>query len=101
MIKALQDQVVIEPKKDEKSAGGIILTTPQPKGVNSWEGTVVDVGPGKWESGKFVETTLKVGARVLYHTYPTGCDYETSDRKKKYVIVSERQVVAVLDDAKE
>jgi chaperonin GroES len=95
MIEALMDQVVIEPRIDKVSKGGIILVEKDDNRIPSSEGTVVAVGPGKWESGIFVKTNVKVGSRVLYHNYPSGVKYVT-DEKRALTIIQERQIVAVL-----
>lgn len=102
MIQALMDQVVIEPIVETKSKGGILLPGNKDGRQDSSEGTVVAVGPGKWENGIFVKTLVQKGERVLYHNYPTGVRYQTEDRRD-LTIIQERQVVAVVkkgDDAK-
>lgn len=99
MIQALMDQVVIEPVVETKSKGGIILPDKKDGREDSSEGVVLAVGPGKWENGVFVKTTVGVGWRVLYHNYPTGVRFRTEERKD-LTIIAERQIVAVVGVAK-
>ncbi|HTK82740.1 MAG TPA: co-chaperone GroES [Bacteroidota bacterium] len=67
-INPLSDRVIIKPSPaEEKTKGGIILPdTAKEKPV---VGEVVAVGPGKRDDGKFFETELKVGDKVLYGKY--------------------------------
>ena len=67
-INPLSDRVIIKPSPaEEKTKGGIILPdTAKEKPV---VGEVIAVGPGKRDDGKFLETELKIGDKVLYGKY--------------------------------
>ncbi|OGN05207.1 MAG: co-chaperone GroES [Candidatus Yanofskybacteria bacterium RIFCSPHIGHO2_02_FULL_44_12b] len=94
MIKPLSDHVLLEPLREEKKKGGIIL----PDTVNKErpeKGRVVAVGPGRTdESGKRVPMELKKGQTVLFKKY--GPD-EIKVDDKEYLIAREEDVLAVLD----
>lgn len=90
------DQVLIEKIVDEKSKGGIILVPTHSNSLPTEKGKVIAVGPGRYDTGKFVETTLKVGVKCFYHAFPSGV--EISDNGKKYIVVAEKQIVATVDE---
>ena len=94
MIKPLSDHVLLEPLREEKKKGGIIL----PDTVNKErpeKGRVVAAGPGRTdESGKRVPMELKKGQTVLFKKY--GPD-EIKVDDKEYLIAREEDVLAVLD----
>lgn len=89
---------MILPQSSEDKAGktksGIII----PETVNKErpeEGVVVAVGPGRLEDGKIVPLALKKGQRVIFSKY--GPD-EIKIDGKEYLIVSEQQVLAIIED---
>jgi chaperonin GroES len=96
MIQPTGDNVLLKMLKDEVSKGGIIL--PGNREIRINKGEVVAVGPGKWDNGKFIETTIKVGQQVIFHLYPSGAECE--DNGQKYTILAERQVVGVITTGK-
>lgn len=98
MIKMILDNILVKPEKDsgelKMSAGGIYMARPDETSVvKPFIGTVVDVGPGAWFFGQFIEPTVKVGDRVQYKPntgYPIEHDYE------EYVCLKEADIMAVL-----
>jgi chaperonin GroES len=93
MLNPLGDRVVIEPMDPlSKSKGGVIL--PQAHQEKPQEGTAIAVGPGKWEHGEFIATTIKVGDRVIYSKF-SGSELTYHD--KKLLIIPERDCLAVAD----
>lgn len=92
-ITPLFDRILLEPKESEKEtkAGIILPTAAQEK---SQIATVVEVGTGGELDGKKIEIQLKKGQTVLYAKY-SGT--EVSADNKKYVIVRQADVLAVID----
>lgn len=92
-ISPLGDRVVVEPaSREEVSASGIIIpdTARQEKPER---GTVVAVGPGKFDDGVLTPMTVKVGDKVLFSKY--GFD-EVKVDGVEYYILSESSVLAVI-----
>ncbi len=97
-LKPLGDRVVVLPDKGEEKAGktkaGIII----PETVDKEKpemGKVLAVGPGKWENGKLVPMSVKVGQNVLFSKY--GPD-EVKIDGVEYYILSESQILAILSN---
>ncbi len=91
MIKPLSDNVVVEPLKEEKKKGGIIL----PDTVNKErqeQGKVIATGPGKLVDGKRIPIQVKKGDVVVY-----SFGHEIKINDKEYTIVSEDNILAVVD----
>lgn len=93
-IQPLGDRIVVSPadKEDKVSASGIIIPDTVGKEKPA-KGKVVAVGPGKYEDGKLVPMTVKVGQTVLFSKY--GYD-EVKVDGKEYYFLSESQVLAVI-----
>src|SRR2546430_8641035 len=68
-LEPLEDRIVVRPLDEEtqKTPSGIII--PDTAKEKPQEGEVVAVGPGRFEDGKLVPMTLKVGDRVIYSKY--------------------------------
>ncbi len=95
-IKPLGDRVVVLPlSRDEVTLSGIIIPDSSPSRDKPERGTVVAVGPGKYEDGKTSPMTVKVGDEVLF---PGNDDYYTKIRigGAQYYILSESGVLAIL-----
>lgn len=94
MLKPLSDHLILEPLKEEKKKGGIIL----PDTVNkerSEKGKVIAVGPGKLDKdGRRVPLELKKGQIVLFKKYSPD---EIKIDDKEYLIVREEDILAVID----
>ena len=66
MIKPLSDHILLEPVREEKKRGGIILPDTVDK-ERPEKGKVVAVGPGKLDKdGKRVAMEVKKGQMVLF-----------------------------------
>lgn len=92
-IKPLFDRVLLEPKESEKETkSGIILPTAAQE--KSQVAKVMVVGKGGDMDGHKVEMQVKVGDTVLYAKY-SGTEVTSGD--KKYVIVRQADILAVLD----
>lgn len=94
MLKPLHDHVVIEPVEiEKKTASGIILSGDAAKPTHS-EGTVVALGPGKLVEGKRAPLSVEVGQKVIYGGYSQS---KVTHEEKEYVIVSEQDIVAIVE----
>ena len=88
MIKPLADRVLIEPKEAEtKTAAGLYI--PDTAKEKPQQGTVIAAGPGK----KDEPMEVKVGDQVIYGKY---AGTEVSFEDKKYLIVKQSDILAVL-----
>jgi len=94
MIKPLSDHILVEPMKEEKKKGGIILPDTVEK-ERSEKGKVVAVGPGKLDKdGKRVPIDVKKGDVVLFTKYSPN---EVKVDGKEYLIIKEDDVLAIID----
>lgn len=86
MIHPLQDNIIITPRIEHTSEGGILIPeTAREKGTK--RGIVCAVGPGKrHDNGQVYRPNLNEGDRVLY--YVEGAT-EIEDAGKKFDIVEE------------
>ena len=92
-ITPLADRVVVQPaSREEVSVSGIIIPDTASR-EKPEQGTVVAVGPGKYEDGTLVPMTVKVGDTVLFSKY--GYD-EVKIDGEDYFILAESGVLAVL-----
>ncbi|UCC78105.1 MAG: co-chaperone GroES [Anaerolineales bacterium] len=92
-IKPLGDRVLVEPiEKEETTASGIVL--PETAKEKPQEGLVLAVGPGRLlDSGERAAMEVKAKDKVLYAKY-AGTELKRND--KKYLILSEKDILAVL-----
>lgn len=93
MLKPLADRVLVKVEEEEtKTMGGILL--PDTAQKKSQKGVVVAVGSGKMtEEGKRLPLEVKEGAEVLFAKY-SGTEIE--DKGEKYLLLSERDILAIL-----
>lgn len=93
-LRPLGDRVLVEPiEREEMTASGIYV--PETAKERPQEGMVVAVGPGrKDDDGKLIAMDVKTGDRVLYAKYG-GTEVKLED--KKYLILKETDILAILD----
>ena len=94
-IKPLADRVVVKPAEkgeEKKLPSGIIIPDTVDKEKPA-KGTVVAVGPGKYEDGKLVPMNVKIGDKVLFSKY--GYDDVKIDGEE-YYILSESSILGIL-----
>ena len=93
-IKPLDDRVVVkQTEAQDVTAGGIVL--PDSAKEKPQQGTIVAIGSGKLlESGKRGEMCVKVGDEIFYGKY-AGSELEVDG--EKFVILSEREILAVMN----
>ncbi len=91
----LNDKIIVEANDDEKTTkSGIVL----PDTINKErpeQGTVISVGPGKMaKSGTRQPVSVKVGQKILFTKYAPN-EVEVDD--KKYLVISESDVLAIIE----
>jgi chaperonin GroES len=92
-LKPLADRVVVKPLEQEsKTKSGIII--PDTAKEKSQKGKVIAKGPGKYEDGKLVPLTVKIGDVVLYKEY--GGDEFKLDGEE-VVILKEEDILAIIE----
>ena len=93
-LKPLEDRIVVKANEgDQTTASGLVI--PDTAKEKPQEGTVVAVGPGRWnEDGeKRIPVDVKTGDTVIYSKYGgTEVKVEGED----YLILSARDVLAVV-----
>ena len=92
MIKPLSDHVLIEPLREEKKRGGIILPDTVDK-EKSEKGKVIAVGPGKIKDGKRMPVEVKKGDVVLFSKYGPN---EIKVDGKEYLIAREEDILGII-----
>jgi chaperonin GroES len=91
----LGDRIVVLPAEkdgEKKLASGIIIPETVDKEKPA-KGSVVAVGPGKYEDGKRVPMQVKVGDTVLFSKY--GYD-EIKMEGVEYYILSESNILGIV-----
>ncbi len=94
-IKPLEDRIVVQVLEAEQTtASGIVI--PDTAKEKPQEGTVIAVGPGRWDEDgeKRIPLDVAVGDVVLYSKYGgTEVKYSGED----YLILSARDVLAIVE----
>jgi chaperonin GroES len=92
-IKPLEDRIVVQANEAETTtASGIVI--PDTAKEKPQEGTVLAVGPGRFEDGTRVPLDVKVGDTVLYSKYG-GTEVKYSG--EEYLVLSARDVLAIIE----
>lgn len=94
-VSPLGDRIVVKPSEKEgekKLPSGIIIPDSADKEKPA-RGTVLAVGPGKFEDGARVPMQVKVGDTVIFSKY--GYDEVKLDGEE-YYLLSESSVLAVI-----
>ena len=91
-VKPLADRVVIKALEEtEQMRGGLFI--PDTAKEKPQQGEIMAVGPGRYEDGKLVPMSLKVGDKVLYGKY-SGTEVTLSN--EPLLILRETDVLAVI-----
>ena len=91
-IKPLEDRVVVKPLDAEQTtASGLVI--PDTAKEKPQEGTVLAVGPGRFENGNRLPLDVKEGDVVLYSKYGGT---EVKYNGEEYLVLSARDLLAVV-----
>jgi chaperonin GroES len=92
-IKPLEDRIVVQANEAETTtASGIVI--PDTAKEKPQEGTVIAVGPGRFEDGNRIPLDVKAGATVIYSKYGgTEIKYGADE----YLVLSARDVLAIIE----
>lgn len=97
-LRPLADRVVVKPlEREEMTKSGIVL--PDTAKEKPQEGLVEAVGNGRFneQTGQRVALDVAVGDRVIYAKYAGS---EVKIDEQDYLILSEKDILAVVADAK-
>ncbi|MBI4117150.1 MAG: co-chaperone GroES [Parcubacteria group bacterium] len=99
-IKPLRDNILLEPIKEERKKGGIILPETVEKDRPE-KGRVLAVGPGKFDQhGKRIPLEVKKGNVVLFTKYGPNeikVDDKKTGKEVEYLIAKEEDILAILE----
>jgi chaperonin GroES len=91
-LKPLEDRIVVKPNEgEETTTSGLVI--PDTAKEKPQEGSVVAVGPGRFEDGVRVPLDVAVGDTVIYSKYGGT---EVKVEGDEYLILSARDVLAIL-----
>ena len=91
-LKPLDDRIVVKPGEgEETTVSGLVI--PDTAKEKPQEGSVVAVGPGKFEDGQRTPMDVNVGDTVVYSKYGGT---EVKVKGEDYLILSARDVLAVI-----
>ncbi len=91
-VTPLSDRVVVRAMEEsEQMRGGLFI--PDTAKEKPQQGEIVATGPGKYEDGKLIPMTVKVGDKVLYGKY-SGTEVTIDD--EALLILRESDVLAVI-----
>lgn len=94
-VRPLGNRILVKRKNAESSKGGILL--PENSQEKQKQGEVVAVGPGKVDDHGHLQTmSLNVGDEVLFSSY-SGTKVSLGDEAFEYLIMSEDDVLAILE----
>ena len=91
-LKPLEDRIIVLPAEaEETTASGLVI--PDTAKEKPQEGTVMAIGPGKFEDGVRVPLDVAVGDKVIYSKYGGT---EVKVQGEEYLILSARDVLAII-----
>jgi chaperonin GroES len=94
-LKPLGDRIIIEVlEEEETTVSGIVL--PDTAKEKPQRGTVLAVGPGRYEDGKLVPLDVVTGDEVIYSKYG-GTEVKVG--VDEYLILRESDILAKVDKA--
>jgi len=92
-IKPLEDRIVVQTLEAEQTtASGLVI--PDTAKEKPQEGTVLAVGPGRFEDGQRLPLDVSVGDTVLYSKYGGT---EVKYNGEEYLVLSARDVLAIIE----
>ena len=92
-LKPLEDRIVVKANEAETTtASGLVI--PDTAKEKPQEGTVVAVGPGRFDNGARVPMDVKVGDVVLYSKYGGT---EVKSGSDDLLVLSARDILAIVE----
>ena len=92
-IKPLEDKILVQANEAETTtASGLVI--PDTAKEKPQEGTVLAVGPGRFEDGARVPLDVNVGDKVIYSKYG-GTEVKLAG--EEYLVLSARDVLAIVE----
>ena len=92
-IKPLEDRIVVTVLESEQTTASAIVI-PDTAKEKPQEGTVLAVGPGRFENGQRLPLDIKEGDTVIFSKYGGT---EVKFGADEYLILSARDVLAVVE----
>ena len=95
-INPTSDRILIReilPSAEEKTASGIIIPGTAEKEAGAKRGVVVTTGPGKFEDGKHIALSVKVGDRVLFQW-----GEKIMVDGEEYYLVRDAEIMAIVNE---
>ena len=92
-IKPLEDRIVVKANEaEQKTASGLVI--PDTAKEKPQEGTVLAVGPGRFENGNRLPLDIKTGDVVLYSKYGGT---EVRNGNDELLVLSARDILAIVE----
>lgn len=92
-LKPLEDRIVVKANEAETTtASGLVI--PDTAKEKPQQGTVVAVGPGRFDNGTRVPMDVKVGDVVLYSLYGGT---SIKDGAEELLVLSARDILAIVE----
>ncbi len=92
-IKPLEDRIVVQTlAAEQKTASGLVI--PDTAQEKPQEGTVIAVGPGRFDDCVRVPKDVKFGDVVLYSKYGGT---EVKYNGEEYLVLSARDILAIIE----
>ena len=92
-LRPLEDRIVVKANEAETTtASGLVI--PDTAKEKPQEGTVVSVGPGRFDDGVRVPMDVKVGDVVLYSKYGGT---EVKSGNEDLLVLSARDILAIVE----
>ena len=98
MIKPMDARVVVKkPTRAEQTESGIILPDTVDEGTQTSQGEVLAVGPGSrnMNTGEPMPMDIEVGDTIVYTKFSAT---EVQHKGNEYSVVTERDIIAVVED---
>jgi len=97
MFEPISDKLIVEPiEADEMSSGGILI--PDMENQRTFKAKVVAKGPGIYQMGQFIPTTVEIGDLVIYQQFSAlKFEYEHVE----YHTVKESEIICKLSKKNE
>jgi len=91
------NKVVVKPDPSEKmTKGGLII--PAMMQEKNQKGTIIAVGPGRYENGKLIEPCVKVNDRVIFTKY-VGVLLKINN--EDIIVMPDQEIIMVIDETDE